>query len=864
MNNIHRFIVLVLAFFLSTNVSYAQKKRKKKKGVAPTSVAPAKSRTKSIASLTKKSIKHEGYLTFYQDTTNGKTYIAIKEELLNQPIIYFTYAENGLVNLGLNRGVYRETSIIKFEKSYKSIDVKKVKTGQYFNPENPISKSKDANVSDAFVSSETILAQSKGVYLISAAKLLGSESLHKMSRNIPASFRFPYRTGRVNSSKTRVKKIRSYPENSDIVYAYTFDNGSLFRNDGTVADGRFVTVEVQHSFIQMPDSGFKPRIDDSRVGYFTHQVNDMTSLGGLNYKDVVHRWRLEKKDPTATISEPVKPITWWIENTTPKELIPIIKKAGETWNLAFEPLGFKNAVVVKVQPDSATWDAGDIRYNVLRWTSSLNPPFGGYGPSFVNPITGEILGADIMLEWVFVTNRIVAETVYQPKESATEHKHTSTCSFGHHLHMQNQFGLAATDAKVELEENGKIKLTPVVEQSLYYLILHEMGHTFGLNHNMKASQLHSPEDLNNVALTSRVGLTGSVMDYPAINFAPPSRTQGQYYTTRPGPYDLWAIDFGYSTGLSDEKAEKVRLDKILAKSTQKELTFGNDADDMRSPGKGIDPRVMIGDLSSDAVTYAEERMLMCQDLIDKALINYMDSGQSYDALRKKVLMLSGQYAIQANIISRYVGGVYVERSFAGQVGAKTPYTPVSLAEQKRAMRLLANHVFSTEPISFSDSLVSFMQPQRRGFSFFATPEDPRMDAVVNSMQNNVLAHLLSSSVLNRLIESEHYGNQYNITAMMKGLTDAVFKTDANKSVSNSRQNLQLNYVNRLISMAGLEGSKNVLSQLRNSRYSNIAKARAYASLLSIKKMMQTGKNSGNLSSKQHKAYVLVLIENALK
>ena len=165
----------------------------------------------------------------------------------------------------------------------------------------------------------------------------------------------------------------------------------------------------------MPDSNFKARMDDPRVGYFTHQVNDMTSVGALNYRDVIHRWRLEKKDPTALISEPVKPITWWIENTTPKELIPTIKKAGETWNLAFEPLGFKNAVVIKVQPDSATWDAGDIRYNVLRWASSPNPPFGGYGPSFVNPITGEILGADIMLEWVFVTNRIVSEETFSPQ-----------------------------------------------------------------------------------------------------------------------------------------------------------------------------------------------------------------------------------------------------------------------------------------------------------------------------------------------------------------------------------------------------------------------------------------------------------------
>ena len=391
-----------------------------------------------------------------------------------------------------------------------------------------------------------------------------------------------------------------------------------------------------------------------------------------------------------------------------------------------------------------------------------------------------------------------------------------------------------------------------------------MGHTFGLNHNMKASQLHSPDDLNNVALTSRVGLTGSVMDYPAINFAPPQRTQGLYYTTRPGPYDLWAIDFGYSTSLNDPVAEQLRINNILAKSTRTELTFGNDADDMRAPGKGIDPRVNVGDLSSDAVTFAKERMEMCQGLINNALNNYLDTGESYNDLRKKVLMLTGQYSIQAGVVSRYVGGVYVERSFVGQDGAKTPYTPVPLKEQQAAMQLLSKRVFSSNPIQYSDSLLSYMQPQRRGFGFFSRTEEPKMNAVILQMQSSVLSHLLSASVLNRLIESESYGNDYNITLMMSDLTNAIFLADANSNVSNTRQSLQLSYVNRLISLAGLTSTNNPLSQLRNRGYSDIAKARAYASLMRIKKLMQTGKNTGDLSSKQHKAYILVMIERALK
>ena len=153
----------------------------------------------------------------------------------------------------------------------------------------------------------------------------------------------------------------------------------------------------------MPDNDFEPRFDDPRVGYFSTEVDDQTSTSSTPYRDLIHRWDLKKKNPEAAISEPVTPITWWMENSTPLEWRETIKAAVLQWNIAFEKAGFKNAIVVKQQPDDADWDAGDIRYNVLRWTSSPQPPFGGYGPSFVNPRTGQILGADIMLEFVHFT-----------------------------------------------------------------------------------------------------------------------------------------------------------------------------------------------------------------------------------------------------------------------------------------------------------------------------------------------------------------------------------------------------------------------------------------------------------------------------
>ena len=135
---------------------------------------------------------------------------------------------------------------------------------------------------------------------------------------------------------------------------------------------------------------------------------------------MIHRWNLEKKNPKQKLSDPKNPIVWWIENTTPYEFRDIIKEGVESWNLAFESAGFSNAIKVEIQPDDADWDAGDIRYNVLRWTSSPNPPFGGYGPSFVNPRTGEIIGADIMLEWVYITNRIKYDYLFENQDSYSQ------------------------------------------------------------------------------------------------------------------------------------------------------------------------------------------------------------------------------------------------------------------------------------------------------------------------------------------------------------------------------------------------------------------------------------------------------------
>ena len=375
------------------------------------------------------------------------------------------------------------------------------------------------------------------------------------------------------------------------------------------------------------------------MGYFMQQRTNMTSISTVPYKDMINRWFLKKKDPAAAISEPVEPIVFWVENTTPVEYRQIIVDAGLKWNEAFEKAGFKNAVQMKIMPDDAKWDPADIRYNVIRWVSSAQPSYGAIGPSFVNPRTGQILGSDITVEWYSGSASPIQDELFNGPSMpqlifpGMEHQHAFNCNIGTELKMQYTAGLTTLEATNASPEEVKA----MHEQFLIYLIMHEMGHTLGLNHNMKSSQMLSPAEVHNTAITRKIGLIGSVMDYPAINISLDRSKQGDYYTTKAGPYDIWAIEYGYTP--FNESEEEAMLTKILSRGNDPKLAFGNDGDDMRAPGKAIDPRVNVNDMSSDAIAYAEERFKLVNNVMGKLVQKYTKPGQSFAELRSRYSML---------------------------------------------------------------------------------------------------------------------------------------------------------------------------------------------------------------------------------
>ena len=466
------------------------------------------------------------------------------------------------------------------------------------------------------------------------------------------------------------------------------------------------------------------------------------------------------------------PIVYWVENSTPEEIRPFVVKGIEGWNVAFEKAGFKNAVVAKIQPDDAEWDAGDIEYNVVRWASTPNPQFSGYGPSIANPRTGEIIAADIVQEFNAIKRGYTYRKLW-----------------------------------------GYTKDNDPLEQWIISLTMHEVGHTLGLRHNFKSSWIFDAKEVHDVSLTGKNHI-GSVMDYDPINLAPEGITQGNYFPTGAGSYDLWAIEFGYTPNLSYEERRN-----LLSKSTQLEYIFGTDGDAMSSPGVNIDPRNLRGDMSNDPITYTSDRIKILDAKIAELPDIFLLDGETSSEFRSVFYSLTSEKGRFLDNVSRLIGGVYSNRIVNDSEKGMTPFEAVSYEDQKRAMNLIIEKLLSNDAFVFDENLLKYLQsekraaysPRRRG------NEDPQLHDLVLSLQGRAVAHILHPTVMMRLLDSSQYGNTYLPDEVLDDLFYGIF---VQREVPTSfKMNLQSKYVDSLI------------SALNDDDYDEISKSAIYASLV---------------------------------
>ncbi|MEN9666508.1 MAG: hypothetical protein RLZZ326_2871, partial [Planctomycetota bacterium] len=587
---------------------------------APPAAPEAKGGKPPFATVVKDATRIPGLITLHRK--DDKVWAELPDSILGRELFVLISIAKGIGDGQLLGGMswgFGDDWIWQFRKVDDNIHVVRRNVRFFADKGSPEEKAVDLAYTDSVLFSVPIATYAPSGAAVIDLSAIFMTDLPQIGRSLPG-FSF----ARDRSTWSRVK---NFPDNTELEVAATYGSGGQAEFD-TVADSRGVTVNVHYSLSMLPQTGYRPRLADNRIGYFVTALKDFSqNVDEDRFVRYINRWHLEKADPSAPISPPKKPIVFWIEKTVPFRYRQPIREGIEAWNEAFQKAGFASAIEVRQQPDQTDWDPEDVNYNTFRWITAG----AGFamGPSRVNPRTGQILDADIIFDGDFLqfwrreyenfTPQAVAILTDGPTAAAgilpsgTQavtgmHGHGAghTCSacmlFDGHA---RETALAATALAVAgngLTEADKEKL---VVQGLKLVTSHELGHTLGLRHNFKGSSLLTLAEINDPAKVAQTGASTSVMDYIPANISPKGKPQGDYYTAKLGPYDLWAIEYGYKPlGGGSPEGELPELEKIAGRAGEPQLAYSTDED--TQPGDP-DPMSNRFDLGSDPVEFARNR-----------------------------------------------------------------------------------------------------------------------------------------------------------------------------------------------------------------------------------------------------------------